>query len=214
MIHFLIFGLLTLGVAQADRLSLEGGLTTTGNFPTGTGTDPVFASVGFTALASYEFDRWSFGVVGHGTVSHVTAITIQAKDYNIRGNLSRRQYGIGPIARYFFKDNLCVKRWYLELGFIAAQTDFIHADKVFFLPQSPDYARLFLRGGGFSLGAGYRPRSGPWFYQVNYELDHYETLGVLAKENHVHRLIAEPALNSVYFNHTISVITGIDVFGR
>jgi hypothetical protein len=200
--------------AWANHWSLEGGLITTGYFPTAPGESGAYGGLGASGTISYEIVGWSFGIRTQGTLSSNSPFHLLAGSYDIKGDLGKREYGLAALTRYFFNSTPRNRRWYLEFLFAARQTDYIHAESVYSIPQSPDYVRLFIRGGGFSIGAGYRPIKGPYFFQVNYELDHYETLEIVGEVNHLHQIVAEPALNSNYFTHSLFITVGLDVFGR
>jgi hypothetical protein len=200
--------------ARADHWSLEGAFVMDGFFPTAPGESGAYGGLGASGTVSYEIDRWGFGVRTLGVITSSSAFNLMAGSYDISGSLSRREFGLSALARYFLSEFPINRRWYLEFLFTARQTDFIHADLVYTSLQSQNYTRLFIRGGGFSVGAGYRPIKGPYFFQLNYELDHYETLEVVAEVNHLHQIVAEPSLNSNYFIHSIYLTVGLDVFGR
>ncbi len=200
--------------AWANRWSLEGAAIIEGFFPTSPGESPAYGGLGASGTISYEIERWSFGIRTQGALSNSNPFHIMAGSYDIQGDLGRREYGLCALTRYFLNEAAATKGWYMEFLLSARQTDFIHAENIYNDPNSPNYTRLFLRGGGFSVGAGYRPLKGPYFFQVNYELDHYETLEVVGEVNHLHQIVAEPALSSNYFIHSIFVTVGIDVFKR
>lgn len=216
MIHLVIHlvGLAAAKTADADPLNLEGAFTVAGSFPGGSGHDVPFASLGFLGQVNYEVAGWGFGVRSRGTLTTNTPFHVKADSYNLYGNLMRRQIALEILTRYFFINPTKNRRWYLEFGILGLETDFVHAETVYVSPESQDYTRLFLRGGGFSLGVGYRPDNGPFFIQINYELDHYETLLVVGDVKNLHPTLAEPALDSNYFVSSIYVTVGIDVFGR
>ena len=111
-------------------------------------------------------------------------------------------------------DSAGAKRWYFEFGFLAAQADFVHAQTVYELPSSPDNTRIFLRGSGLTVGVGYRPDKGPWFYQLNYEMAYYEKLEIVGEVRNLHPIDVERALNASYFVNTVVITVGLDVFGR
>lgn len=200
--------------AWAGKLSLEGGFLTTAQFPTGDISGKAFVAAGLSAFASYEGEDWSIGIRTHGQLTTRTPFSIQAGTYDLSGDLLRREYGLAPTGRYFFHDSAGRKRAYLELGFLGLESEFLNAEKVYVVPESPDYSRLFLRGSGFSFGAGYRPKTGPWFFQANYELDYYEFLEVVAEVNHLHPILAQPSLNYNYFVHSVVLTIGLDVFPK
>lgn len=200
--------------ARASGLNLEGGLASIANFQSVRVGDGSFGELGFSGEAGYEGDGWSAGFRAFGALSNRTALHIEAGGYDLKGSLHRREYGLQVLARKFLGDSIGNRRWYLEFGLQAMQTDFIGAENVYIVPGSPDYSRLFLRGGGFSLGVGYRPVAGPWFYQLNYRLNHYEALQIVGMVNYLHPVLAEVPLNSNYFIHSIVLLVGLNVFGR
>lgn len=200
--------------AQGNGLSLEGGGNLLLSFPAGTGSSDVFGGAGFMGQVNYEFDQWGLGIRGFGHVSPSTSFDLSSDGIVLQGRLARREYGVGPLLRYFFLDAAQQKRWYLEFGAAAIQTDFIRADSVYILPQSTDYTRIFIQGSAFSIGAGYRPKNGPWFYQFQYRLQRYETLLIVGNVNYLHPVIAQGQLNSIYFISDFEITIGLDVFGR
>lgn len=200
--------------AWAQRYSLEAGLVVIGFLPTAPGESPGYAGIGGSGTISFEAHQLSFGVRTQGSFDYSTPFKIEAGSYNLNGDLGRRQISLALISRYFFSEMPVSRKWYLEFLIAARAIDFIHADNVYTIPDSPQYTRLFLRGGGVGFGLGYRPLKGPYFFQFNYELDHYENLIVEGEVNHLHQTVANPALNYNYFVHCLFLTVGIDVFGR
>jgi hypothetical protein len=200
--------------AWAGGLCLEGAAAFSMNFADGAPQNSGYGTIGFDGQAGYEDRGWALGVRGFGSYSPGAQLNLNAGSYHFYGNLPRREYGLEAFGRVFFHDGADRKRWYAELGFLAVQTDFIHADSIFKLPNSPDYTRIFIRGNGFALGAGYRPVHGDWFFQVNYMLKYYENVQLVGQRKHLHYLESEPKLDSSFFIHAIYFSFGLEVFGR
>jgi hypothetical protein len=202
------------GTTRANDFVLEGAFTPAFNVGSGSSSDTGYLSLGFSSLAGIEIERWGFGLRTHGRISNKTDFHVSAGSYDLKGSLARRSYGLEALARFFLLDGSREKRWFLEFGFMALEIDFIEADGVFSLAEEFGVTRLFLQGAGFTLGVGYRPRSGPWFYQLNYQLGHYNALAIVGDVNQLHPIFENPPLKNVYFIHSFFVTIGLDVFGR
>jgi hypothetical protein len=200
---------------RADGFTLEGGLLTGYDMAAGNRTDERFGSMGLVGQAGYESRDWGFGVRGLNAFSNVTTVQIQAGPFNFSGSASRRLIQIGAFGRFFLHHPENERKsWYVELGFAGLQTDFLHADKFYVAPSSPGYTRIFTRGNGFSLGLGYRPKNGPWFYQFDYQLRRYESVLIEGEVNHIHQTIGSADFDGNYFIHAFQITAGLEIFGR
>lgn len=201
--------------AWAEGLTLEGGFLLSYNIPAAETDDIPFGELGFRGQVNYGLDRWELGVRGWGAISNNTSLDIHNQSITLHGTLRRRQYAVEGLVRYFLTDPRPAtgKTWYLEFGIMALQTDFVAAENVYVLPQSTDYTRIFIQGSAFTLGAGFRPKNGPWNYQINYRLDRYETLLVTGEVNYLHPVLLDEPIENRYFIHVIQLSVGLDVFG-